>query len=64
MTHITYLDINPEDQDTEDLASLTEGKHQEQHPDSSFVPHFSLLTEKTGAEIPSSNKSKAKTPQS
>ena len=44
MTHITFLAIDPEYQDTEDLASLTEKKHQEQHKGYSLAPHFSLHT--------------------
>ena len=61
-TQFTSLAINSEDQETEYLASLTEEKQQEQHPDSSFASQFSLPTETKGAEIPSSNESKAKTP--
>ena len=60
MMHLTYLTINPEDQDTEDLSYLMEEKHQEKHPDSSLVPQLSLSTETTGAEITSSNKSNTK----
>ena len=55
MMHLTYIAIKPEDQDTEDIGSLTEEKNQEQHPDSSLYQNFSLPTETTGAEITSSN---------
>ena len=60
MTQLTSLAMNTEDLEAEDIAAQMVKKNQQQQPESSIAPNFSLPTQTTGSESSSPNDNKDK----